>query len=250
VNAARRPAAGPVAAVSFDLDDTLWPVWPAIERAERELHEYLLAHAPLAMAGHDTQSLRRTRDALWLAHPELGHDFSALRRLTLRSLLEPHGGDEALIDAAFEVFYAARNRVTLYADAEPALDALGALFPLVSLTNGNADLERIGLAPRFAARLCARTVGAPKPDPRCFAAVASALDLAPAQVAHVGDDVELDVCGAQRAGLVGVWLNRNRQRWPHAQRPDIEIVSLAELAPALSHWNARAAQPVNATGGW
>mgnify|MGYP003353772201 CR=1 FL=1 len=36
----RRPRA-----LTLDLDDTLWPVWPAIERAEAVLHDWLKAHA-------------------------------------------------------------------------------------------------------------------------------------------------------------------------------------------------------------
>ena len=35
-----------IAAISLDLDDTLWPIWPTIERAERVLHEWLLREAP------------------------------------------------------------------------------------------------------------------------------------------------------------------------------------------------------------
>ena len=35
-----------ISAISLDLDDTLWPVWPAIERAERVLHAWLVKEAP------------------------------------------------------------------------------------------------------------------------------------------------------------------------------------------------------------
>ena len=36
--------------ISFDLDDTLWPIWPTIERAEKALLDWLGAHAPMAAA--------------------------------------------------------------------------------------------------------------------------------------------------------------------------------------------------------
>jgi putative hydrolase of the HAD superfamily len=226
-----------IVAISLDLDDTLWPVWPAIERAERELHAYLGVQAPVAMAGVTIERMRELRDRLWLQHPEHAHDFSTLRRLSLRALLEPHGHGDDLVEAAFEVFYAARNRVTLYPDAGPALERLAAGFRLVSLTNGNADLVRIGLGHHFTAEFSARTIGAAKPDPRCFHAVAEALALPPGAIAHVGDDPLLDVEGARRAGFLAVWLNRRGEQWPHAEPPDLEIATLAELAPALDSIN-------------
>lgn len=231
-------AAPAIAAVSLDLDDTLWPVAPAIEAAERALHAFLCREAPEAMRDMSIERMRALRDRLWLEHPEHAHDFSALRRLSLRALLAPHGHGEELVEAAFEVFYAARNRVTLYPDAGPALARLAANFRLASLTNGNADLERIGLAHHFTASFCARTLGAAKPDSRCFAAVADALGLPPAAIAHVGDDPLLDVEGARRAGFVAVWLNRRGEAWPHAAAPDLEITTLAELPAALEALNA------------
>ena len=39
-----------VKAISLDLDDTLWPVWPTIERAEKALHQWLVEYAPMAAA--------------------------------------------------------------------------------------------------------------------------------------------------------------------------------------------------------
>lgn len=228
----------PIGAISLDLDDTLWPVWPAIERAERELHAFLEARAADAMRGVTIERMRELRDRLWLEHPQLAHDYSALRRMTLRALLEPHGHGEDLVEAAFEVFYAARNRVTLYPDAAPALERLAAGFRLVSLTNGNADLSRIGLVHHFHAEFSARSIGAAKPDRRCFEVVSTHLGLPPAAIAHVGDDPLLDVEGARRAGMFAVWLNRRGEHWPHAEPPDLEIATLAELGPALEAVNA------------
>ena len=40
----------PPLALSFDLDDTLWPIWSAIERAEQVLHGWLTDHAPATAA--------------------------------------------------------------------------------------------------------------------------------------------------------------------------------------------------------
>jgi putative hydrolase of the HAD superfamily len=228
-----------IRAVSLDLDDTLWPVGPAIVEAERALDDWLRAHCPAVAAAWSTQALRELRERIWLDHPQHAHDFTTLRKLSLRAALTPHGYGEDHVEGAFEAFFAARNRVALYDDALPALARLSARWPVATLTNGNADVDRIGIGAHFVARVCARSVGAAKPEPAIFARAAEALGAAPAQIAHVGDDPELDVLGAQRFGMVGVWLNRGGAVWPHPGRPDIEIGSLAELEPALDAWRPR-----------
>lgn len=237
----RTPA---IRAISLDLDDTLWPIWPVIDRAEHELFGFLEKHAADAMRDMSIERLRAVRDRLWLEHPQHAHDYSTLRRLSLRAVLEPHGYGPETVEAAFEVFYAARNRVTLYPDAGPALEELASRFALVSLTNGNADLGRIGLKHHFGAEFSAKSLGVAKPDPRCFMAVAESLGLPSAAIAHVGDDPLLDVEGARRAGMLAVWINRRGESWPHAEPPDLEITTLSELAPALAALNTERGAPV------
>ncbi|HSH89356.1 MAG TPA: HAD family hydrolase, partial [Ramlibacter sp.] len=34
-----------IKAISLDLDDTLWPIWPTIEKAEKSLHDWMVDHA-------------------------------------------------------------------------------------------------------------------------------------------------------------------------------------------------------------
>lgn len=230
-----------IRAISLDLDDTLWPIAPAIAEAERALDEWLRAHCPEVAQAYPTEALRELRERVWLANPQFAHDFTTLRKLSLRAALQPHGYGETHVEGAFEAFFAARNRVALYDDALPALERLCARWPLATLTNGNADVDRIGIGGHFAVRICARTTGAAKPEPAIFARAASELGVPAAAVAHVGDDPELDVLGAMRAGMVGVWLNRTGAGWPHAGAPHVEIASLAELEPALDDYAARAA---------
>lgn len=195
-------------AITLDLDDTLWPVWPTIERAERVVHAWLAEHAPRAAAMFDALGLRRLRLELERVRPDLAHDLSGMRRESLRLALTEAGEDGALAEPAFELFLEERHRVTLFDDALPALEQLAARFPLVALTNGNADLARIGLDHLFVGKISARDVGAPKPDPRMFHEACARLGLAPAEVLHVGDDVERDVRAALTAGLGAAWVVR------------------------------------------
>lgn len=222
-----------IAALSFDLDDTLWPLAPAIQHAERCLQQWLRQRAPELAAHWPIERLRTLRDEVAARHPEIAHDYGAQRRRSLSELFADHAERERLVEDGIATFYAARNQVSLYSDAVPSLHRLGARFRLASLSNGNADLERIGLARHFEQRLSARDLGLMKPDPRVFARLCAALELAPTQVAHVGDDPDLDVRGAQRAGLFAVWLNRDGRTWPHATPPDLEVGDLDQLCAWL-----------------
>jgi HAD superfamily hydrolase (TIGR01549 family) len=219
-----------VKAISIDLDDTLWPIWPTIERAEKALHDWLTEHAPMAAALFSSPSaLREIRDHMASSRPELKHDLSALRRESIRLALYRAGENPLRADEAFEVFFAERQRVTLFDDARPALEFLAERFPLVSLSNGNADLHRIGLAPLFTAAISAREFGVGKPDPRIFHAAAGAAEVMPEHVLHVGDDATLDALGALNAGMQAAWINRSDTLWPHEMEPQVTLGSLTEL---------------------
>ena len=219
-----------IKAISLDLDDTLWPIWPTIVRAEKVLHDWLVLHAPMTAALFSTPAaLRDIRSHIALRRPDLKSDLSALRRESIRLALYRAGEDPLLADAGFEVFFAERQCVTLFDDAQPALEFLSARYPLVSLSNGNADLDRVGIARFFRAAISAREFGVGKPDARIFHAAAGALNLAPADVLHIGDDATLDALGALNAGMQAAWLNRNQAIWPHESQSQLEVDSLAEL---------------------
>ena len=219
-----------IKAISFDLDDTLWPVWPIIERAEKALQDWLADHAPMAAAMFGSPAaLREVRDYVGLNRPDLRHDLSAIRRESIRLALYRAGENPLLAEGAFDVFFAERQRVTLYDDATTALEFLSARFPLVSLSNGNADIVRVGLGPYFKAAISAREFGVGKPDPRIFHAAAGALDLTPQDVLHVGDDATLDALGALNAGMQTAWLNRSDHLWPHEATPHLTLTTLDEL---------------------
>jgi 2-haloalkanoic acid dehalogenase type II len=230
----QHPWAGPLQALTLDLDDTLWPIAPAIVRAEQALHDWLAAHAPATWQRHDKRELRRLREQVSRDWPHQAHDFSALRLESIRRALAAAGDDEALAPLAFEVFLAERQRVEFFDDVMPALDGLSRRFRLFAISNGNADLQRTGLSRWFAGGLSGGRFGVGKPDARIFAAACDALGLAPHQVLHVGDDPVADVRGARDAGLRSVWLRREGS--PHAQdacEADLTVADLMRLAQAL-----------------
>ncbi|MES2687254.1 MAG: HAD family hydrolase [Pseudomonadota bacterium] len=230
-----------IKAISLDLDDTLWPVWPAIERAEAALDAWLGRHAPMTAAMFANPTARHdVREQILRTRPELKHNLSAIRREAIRLALYRSKENPLLADDAFEVFFAARHEVTLFDDALLALEFLSARYPVVALSNGNADIQRIGLGKYFRASISAQEFGLGKPDPRIFHAAAGAVDVPAHNVLHVGDDATLDVLGALNAGMQTAWVNRSDHLWVHEASPHETVTNLTELCDLFKAGEAQA----------
>jgi FMN hydrolase / 5-amino-6-(5-phospho-D-ribitylamino)uracil phosphatase len=223
-----------VRAVAFDLDNTLWDIEPVIVRAELRLRAWLTEHCPRIPERVSLEEMRAARDSLARAEPHNAHDFTYLRIASLARHARDCGYDESIAQRAFEVFFAARNELVLFPDVRPALERLRSRYLLATLSNGNADLARIGLAEFFVLSLNARQIGVGKPHPRCFEHLAGELRLEPHDIVYVGDDPLLDVEAARAAGLSTAWVNRFAQQWPGTIAPaDITVADCIQLAEAL-----------------
>jgi putative hydrolase of the HAD superfamily len=223
-----------IRAVAFDLDNTLWDVDPVIARAEARWLQWLQENCPRIPERLSMDELRASRMALAAREPHNAHDFTYLRIASLAEHARESGYDETIAEQAFEIFIAERNQLDLFADVRPGLRRLGTRYALASLSNGNADLGRIGVADLFSVSLNARGIGAAKPDPRCFARLAADLQLEPHEVIYVGDDPLLDVEAGRGARMLTAWMNRTGQVWPAAVRPaDYNVADCLELATQL-----------------
>ena len=231
-----------ILALTLDLDDTLWPVLPALERTDHAVDAWLQQHHPDVARAWPVTAMRELRMKVATERPDLAHDFSTQRQLTLEQAFASCGTASAPVDALWEIYFAARNSVELYSDSLPALQRLSAHWPIVSLTNGNADLERVGIHMHFHHHISARDTGVAKPDPGIFLAAAEHLGVPPENILHIGDDAELDVVGARDVGMRTAWINRQRAAWPAGlgRAPDLDLPDMA----ALVEWIER--QPPSA----
>ena len=227
-------------AVLFDLDDTLWPIAPVILEAEQILFAWLRQHAPRVAQQFTIETLRQARLELLARQPEFQLDLGALRRAGLIAAFEQAGEDAGKVELAMTEFFAARNAVIPYDDVLPGLLRLKGRVRIGSVTNGNADLQTIGLARHFDASVAAPGFGVAKPDPRIFLEACHLLGVTPQEAVYVGDDLLLDVHGAQRAGLRAVWMNRigKLNELPDQVRPDAEVNSLDGLLDWLKREHA------------
>jgi putative hydrolase of the HAD superfamily len=230
-----------IKALTFDLDDTLWDIWPVVERAEHRLHDWLAARYPRIPAQFTPLQLRELCGEIAAIRPGIAHNRTQLRKDALQLVAQRCDYVEFDVEAAFEVFYQARNAVQLFVEVRPALERLAQRYLLAALSNGNADIRLIGLDDVFSFSLNAIEVGEAKPAPRMFELARQRFNVPPTQIVHVGDDPEHDVWGAANVGFQTVWLNRTGRAWPkHLKRADVEINDLQQLEATLTQWEGAA----------
>ncbi|WP_431483109.1 HAD family hydrolase [Pseudomonas solani] len=226
--------------ITFDLDDTLWDVATVMHGAEAALREWLAMQAP-KLGPVPIEHLWAIRARLLADEPALKHRLSELRQRILFHALEEAGypRDEAgtLATRGFDVFLDARHRIDLFPEVHPTLEILANRYRLAVITNGNADVRRLGLADYFQFALCAEELGVGKPDPHPFEEALKRAGVAAAQAVHIGDHPSDDIHGARNAGMRAIWFNPQGKAWDGESAPDAEIRNLAELPALLGRWN-------------
>lgn len=180
------------------------------------------------------QQLRARRSELLKLNPELAHDLSRLRIRSFELLAEEFTLSDDWIEPAFEVFYSARQQITLFDDVTPVLDELAVKYQLVSLTNGNADTVKTGVAHWFDHSLNSASVGKLKSEPDIYQEVQKLTDIKAHQMVHIGDDPQHDISGAKAAGAHAIWLNRQQKQWQlDGCQPDAIISNLYQLPEVI-----------------
>ena len=140
---------------------------------------------------------------------------------------------EEQVEQAFEHFIAARNDIAFYPETLEILNTLKQEFDLIALSNGNADINRVGLGDYFSAHFSAESTQKPKPDPAMFLAALEHANAEPHQAIHIGDHPEEDVNAAQRLGYRTIWFNQNAAKDQNLCKPDREIHQLNQLVTAI-----------------
>lgn len=226
--------------ITFDLDDTLWSVKPVIVAANNALRVWLANHAP-RLEELTVERLGQLRGELVAQQPLLDQRVSELRyQVLLRALLQSgYAEDEArdIAEQAFQVFLAARQNVELFSDVLPTLEQLRRDYMLGALSNGNADVRRVGLSKYFSFALNADMLGVAKPEPEVFLAALACAQVKPAQSIHIGDHPEHDMFGAQQVGMRTIWFNPEQKIWTGEREPDAQINQISQLPDLIKRFD-------------
>ena len=213
-------------AVTFDLWQTLLLDTPEGLRQARAdrirgIHELLARHGFAV----DVNAVGRAYDAVgprledvWATRHDVGS------RGQVRLLLECLGLDGAesrnagLMDVLEDAYCLPilSSKPIVNAGARDVLETLkirGLRLALICNTGRTPGkmlrlvLERLGLARYLSVLSFSDEVGLRKPHPDIFHRTLSALDVAPTEAAHVGDDLTTDVAGARGIGMRAIHAN-------------------------------------------
>ena len=218
-----------IKSISFDLDDTLWPLMPTILEAEKNSRNWIEKNYPGAMASLTREVSMLLRDELMKEDPTIINRLSELRqKIFLKAGLRSGYSREESTDLArkaFDIFFEGRNKVLFYDGVIETLELLKNKYSLGVITNGNADLEIIGIKDYFDYILTPLELNVHKPDPKMFEAALEMTNLLPQEICHIGDHAINDVQASLDCGFRAVWFKENEED------PDLEIE-----VPKFSDW--------------
>jgi putative hydrolase of the HAD superfamily len=229
-------------AIFLDMDDTIISFSASTDACWEEVCRQFAPRINGFTADTLRAAIRQTSAWFW-GDPER-HRRGRLNMLLARRELVR----QALVHLNIEAPHIARELADAYSAARDqsielfpgALDTLrhwrSQGIRLALLTNGGAveqqgKIERFGLAPFFDCIVIEGEFGVGKPDEKVYRFALKRMDVEPAQVWMIGDNLEWDVAGAQKVGIWGIWLDVEHRGLPPASRvqPDRVIRSLVEL---------------------
>lgn len=228
--------------ITLDLDNTLWDVDRTIIRAEQQMKDWLGEHAPEVLAIYKPELLGQIREQILSDATARRHDLTFMRIRVLTEVAKHAGLDatpaQTVAEQAFEVFFEGRNQVDFFPGALEMLRAVSSKYPIYSLTNGNANVEKTGIAQFLKGAYSSADLGRSKPDPEMFTQPLKEIGFDPANAVHIGDNLVDDVHGANQAGLASIWVNLNDTKLgkedptPHAEVTHLDDVhsAIEELA--------------------
>ncbi len=213
---------GRVRGVLFDIDETVVDLFKAMADA-------MVAASAHLLPGHGAADWEQFA-AIYMADAEDYYDryvageftFNEQRGLRARAVFARLGvpfdaATEAQWIEDFEV--AQPLSIRAFSDVVPLLDLLDASGIVYGAVSNNvhdyqrAKLDQAGLQ-RISVLVGIDTVGVSKPAPEIFLEGCRLIGLEPGEVLYVGDNFMVDGVGSVRAGLHGVWLNREAQEVP------------------------------------
>ena len=227
-----------IKAVTFDLDDTLWPLYDVIMQSHKLSNDWLINKYPQMEGILFTEQEREMWQRLVKAEPPLGNRLSELRVKVITTLLVENGvpEEDAVINSskAFDIFLEERHKVTYFDGVLEILEDLGKEYSLGVLTNGNASIETLGIDHLFDFYLNAEIVNDSKPGAKMFEQAMVETSLKPNEICHVGDHPINDVEGALNVGFKAIWLNALENSWPEGQECHVpEVKNWYELKDVI-----------------
>ena len=205
-----------IKAITFDLDDTFWDVKPVIINAEMKTRKFIEGSIG-ALEWGSWEDFKLMREKLIIEDASYEFDVGKLRKkLLLMKIQERVSDQEAaneLLEKAFQLFFQERNKVEFFPYVLDEIEKLSQIYELGCLTNGNADIEMIGISKFFKFNISSKDVSANKPSENHFYKARELLGVSEDEILHIGDHKINDMLGAISYGFEAFWFNPNKEIW-------------------------------------
>ena len=229
-----------IKAITFDLDDTFWDIGPVIINAEIKTREWIESSLDEEITWGDYESFMLLREDLIKKNERLAYDLGTLRRESIKHHVRHAFSNEKQLDdfveSAFEIFFDLRQQVTLYPHVEDFLNAAATKLPLGILTNGNADMHKLGIDRYFDFSIASEDVKSAKPDNGHFTKALEISSLNPENVLHIGDHQTCDMVGAMNAGFNVLWFNKKMEYWEQGEPEPEQFSSWKNGAELITNY--------------
>ena len=213
--------------ITFDLDDTFWDIRSTIINAENNSRKWIEDRIGKKIEWGTFEDFMKIRSELVKKDPSLEYDLGMLRKKTIahhtkKFFKETKDLNEFIEDAYF-FFLEERHKVTFYDDVIAVLEELSAEYKLGVLTNGNADVNKLGIGHLFDFSISSMDVKSNKPGRAHFVKAHELSQVDFKNTLHVGDHPVNDIVGARELGINTMWFNLNNLNWEIDESPPIQF---------------------------
>lgn len=221
--------------IFFDLDHTLWDFKTNSRLTLAEIY----IHFGLKERGVDSVDLftdvyEKYNNRMWADYRNGKMSKKTLRTERFRQSLYHLGVRD--LDLSFDVadFYVEHSplKTTLFPGAIDVLTDLNDRYEMHIITNGFEEIQDIkmtksGLSPFFNHIITSEKAGARKPHPAIFNYSLKLAKANPLESVMIGDNQMVDIDGAQKLGIDGVFFNPESE--DRMMNPTYEVKELREL---------------------
>jgi putative hydrolase of the HAD superfamily len=170
---------------------------------------------------------------------------------TLREEGFPPQPPDRLQKALRAMYLVYEKKWRLFPDTHEALRKVRLLKLRMALVSNASDaanvhqmLKNHRLDKIFRPVVISAAIGVRKPDPRAFQPVLEAWKCAPEKIVMVGDQLGMDILGAQKLGMRTIWIRSEEDSSFNREFlgkviPDVQVGTIGEAAAILAHWKKK-----------
>ena len=223
--------------ITFDLDDTFWDIKSTIINAEINSRKWIEDRIKKKIEWGTFDDFLEIRNELIKKNPSLDYDLGLLRKKMIAYHTQKYFKNEKdldeFIEEAYSFFLEERHKVEFFNDVITVLEKLSLNYKLGVLTNGNADIKKLGIDYMFDFSVSSMDVKSNKPDQGHFIKAKELSQINFHNTLHVGDHPVNDVYGARELGINVMWFNLNNLVWDIDENPPIQFKKWSDFVNLL-----------------